>query len=91
MSISRHLVMYSYLEVESYPRVAKKQTSITLSTMEMKFIACSTGVQEAIWLREFLEDLCMRKDDEGPVTVYCNSQAGIVFTKALNIIIIQNT
>ena len=39
---------------------SKKQTCIALSTMEAKFIACSAGVQEAIWLRQFLENLGVR-------------------------------
>ena len=32
---------------------SKKQTCIALSTMEAEFIACSTAVQEAVWLRRF--------------------------------------
>ena len=36
---------------------SKKKTCITLSTMEVEFIACSTAVQEAVWLRRFFGNL----------------------------------
>ena len=33
---------------------SKKQSCIALSTMEAEYIACSSTLQEAIWLRRFL-------------------------------------
>lgn len=36
---------------------SKKQTSTATSTAEAKYIACSTTVQEALWLKYFLTDL----------------------------------
>lgn len=45
------------------------QISISLSTIEAESISCSAGVQEAIRLWQFLEDLGIRKDDEGPMIV----------------------
>jgi len=36
---------------------SKKQTCIALSTMEAEFIACSTAVQEVVWLKRFMEHL----------------------------------
>ena len=36
---------------------SKKQTCTALSTMEAEFVACSTTVREAVWLRRFYEDL----------------------------------
>ena len=39
------------------------------------------GVQEAIWLRQFLENLGVRDQSKGLVTINCDSQAAIAFTK----------
>ena len=36
---------------------SKKQTSTAMSTAKAKYIACSTAVQEALWLKYFLTDL----------------------------------
>ncbi|XP_043710345.1 secreted RxLR effector protein 161-like [Telopea speciosissima] len=33
---------------------SKKQICIVLSTMESEYVACSTAIQEAVWLRRFL-------------------------------------
>ena len=49
--------------------------------MEAEFIACSAAVQEAVWLKRFLEDLILEVDAEKPVTIYCDSQAAIAYTK----------
>ena len=58
----------------------KKQTCIALSTVEAEFVACSAAVQEAIWLRRFFMNLGIQSSNN-VVTVYCNNQAAIVFTK----------
>ncbi|KAL0298226.1 UNVERIFIED_CONTAM: Retrovirus-related Pol polyprotein from transposon TNT 1-94 [Sesamum calycinum] len=34
---------------------SKKQPCISLSTMEAEYVACTSAVQEAIWLRRFLK------------------------------------
>ena len=60
---------------------SKKQTCIALSTMEAEFIECSTEVQEAVWLLQFLENLRVRDQSKGHVTINCDSQAAIAFTK----------
>ena len=60
---------------------SKKQTCIALSTMEVEFITCSAIVQEAIWLRRFLQSLGIVKDVFGPTTIYSDSQAMIAYVK----------
>ena len=60
---------------------SKKQTCIALSTMEAEFIACSVAVQEAVWLRRFFGNLGIRGDCVELITVYCDNQATITFTK----------
>lgn len=60
---------------------SKKQSCIALSTMEAEFVACSAAVLEAVWLKRFFENLNLDADTEKPVTIYCDSQAAIVYTK----------
>ncbi|TXG60589.1 hypothetical protein EZV62_015162 [Acer yangbiense] len=64
---------------------SKKQTCIALSTIEAEFVAYSAAVQEAVWLKKFLEDLDVSKGMGKPVTVYCDSQAAIAYTKRLQV------
>ena len=56
---------------------SKKQTCTTLSTIEAEYVACSVAVQEAIWLRYFLDDLEIVTSPPQPVTIYCDSQVAI--------------
>ncbi|XP_050207760.1 secreted RxLR effector protein 161-like [Mercurialis annua] len=60
---------------------SKKQTSIALSTTEAEFIACSTAVQEAVWLRRFFGNLGFKNENEGAITLHCDNQAAIAYTK----------
>ena len=59
---------------------SKKHTCIALSTMEAEFIACSVAMQEAVWLRRFFMNLGIQNDNNA-VTVYCDNQAVIAFSK----------
>ena len=61
--------------------LSKKQTCVTLSTMESEFVACTLAVQEAIWLKRFFEDLNLVSYASGPVTVFCDSTAALDFIK----------
>ena len=58
---------------------SKKQTCIALSTMEAEFIACSAAVQEAVWLRRFLQSLGIVKGSSEPMIVYSDNQATIAY------------
>ena len=49
--------------------------------MEAEFVACSAAVQEAVWLRRFYEDLNVVTDATQPVTLYCDNQVAIDYTK----------
>ncbi|XP_070031499.1 secreted RxLR effector protein 161-like [Nicotiana tomentosiformis] len=62
---------------------SKKQTCTTLSTIEAEFVACAFAVQEVIWLKRFFEHLDIIKNSEGPMTLYCDSQAAIAYTNIL--------
>lgn len=44
---------------------SKKQSCIALYTMESEYVACSAAVQEAVWLRRFMQRLnCTAKSYE---------------------------
>ena len=48
--------------------------------MEAEFVACLAAVQEAVWLRRFFMNLGIQSSNN-VVTVYCDNQAAIAFTK----------
>ena len=60
---------------------SKKQSCIALSTMDAEYIACSAAVQEAVWLRQFLEHLKVIVGASNPVTIYCDSTAALSYVK----------
>ena len=49
--------------------------------MEAKYVAYSAAMQEAVWLKRFIEDLKIVTDSSRPVTIHCDSQAAISFIK----------
>ena len=53
---------------------SKKQTCVSLSTMEAEFIALSEGVREALWLDELLGEV---RSSNSVVNVFCDNQATI--------------
>jgi len=60
---------------------SKKQTCVSLSTMEAEYVAGSTAVQEGVWLRRFLREFGIVARAEEPVTIYCDSSAAIAYSK----------
>ena len=60
---------------------SKKQTCIALSTMESEYVACSAAVQEAVWLRRFLQRLSISDHAAEAVLVYCDSTSAIAYAK----------
>jgi hypothetical protein len=60
---------------------SKKQSCISLSTMEVEFVTFSAAVQEAVWLRRFLNHLSFCENETDPVLVHSDSQAAIAYTK----------
>ncbi|OIT35612.1 retrovirus-related pol polyprotein from transposon tnt 1-94, partial [Nicotiana attenuata] len=43
--------------------------------------ACGSAVQEVVWLKRFFEHLDINKELAGSMTLYCDSQAAIAYTK----------
>ncbi|XP_030939914.1 secreted RxLR effector protein 161-like [Quercus lobata] len=60
---------------------SKKQPCIALSTMEVKFVACSVAAQEVVWLRRFFQNLEVVKDASDPVMVHCDSMTILAYAK----------
>ena len=60
---------------------SKKQTCTALSTMEAEFVASAAAVQETIWLGRFLSHLSIMPGKNDPITICCDSQAALAYTK----------
>uniref|UniRef100_A0A2N9FJ35 Integrase catalytic domain-containing protein n=1 Tax=Fagus sylvatica TaxID=28930 RepID=A0A2N9FJ35_FAGSY len=57
----------------------KKQSCVAHSTMESEYVACSAAVQEAVWLRRFLQRLDVVASAMDPVTIYSDSMATLAY------------
>ncbi|OIT36283.1 retrovirus-related pol polyprotein from transposon tnt 1-94 [Nicotiana attenuata] len=49
--------------------------------MKAEFVALSAAVHEAVWLKRFLVHLGVYNNVVEPVTINCDSQAAIAYTK----------
>lgn len=55
----------------------RKQTSVALSSTEAEFVAASMATQEAVWMRQLLQDLGFPQD--GPTSLMEDNQSCIKF------------
>ena len=60
---------------------SKKQSYVALSTMKAKYVACSTGTKDAVWLRSFLQHLEIVKTALKPVTIFCDNTTALAVAK----------
>ncbi|XP_075097967.1 secreted RxLR effector protein 161-like [Nicotiana tabacum] len=60
---------------------SKKQSCVSLSTMEAEYVVPVSAAQEAVWLKNFLEHLLDITENTEPVLVYYDSEAAISSTK----------
>ena len=60
---------------------SKKQTCVSLSSMEAEYVACAAAVQEAVWLKRFLERLGINGMKKDPILIHCDSEAAIAYAK----------
>jgi hypothetical protein len=59
---------------------SKRQTAVTLSTCEAEYMAMGLATKEALFLKEFMEELfCFEKIES--VKLYCDSQSAIKLLK----------
>ncbi|KAK2968947.1 hypothetical protein RJ640_029754 [Escallonia rubra] len=60
---------------------SKKKSCNALSTMESEYVACSATVQEAVWLRLFIQALRVTAHIDEAVAVHCENTAALDFVK----------
>ena len=56
---------------------SKKQTSVALSTAEAEYIALSSSVQEAIWLKQLTSELSCEHSSSKATVIYEDNQSAI--------------
>ena len=49
--------------------------------MEVEYVTCSLAIQEAVWLKTFLQHLEIVKTASEPVTIYCDSMTVLAYAK----------
>ena len=49
--------------------------------MEAEYVACSLAIQEAIWLRRFLQNIGVIKTTFDPMTLFCDIMAALAYAK----------
>ena len=59
----------------------KKQSCVALSTMEAEYVTCSVAMQDAVWLKCFLQHLEIVKTALEPVTIFCDNTTALAMVK----------
>ena len=49
--------------------------------MEAEYVACSSAIQEAVWLRRFLQHLKIVKTTFELMMIYCDSMVALAYAK----------
>ena len=71
------VVMCSHWDEQQSHGNPQKQTVISRSTMESKFIALDKCGKEANWQRHFLENIPRWPKPVPPICIHCDSQSAI--------------
>ena len=61
--------------------LSKKQTSISLSTSEAKYIAAAACCTQVMWMKQTLQDMKVSIDE--PISIKCDNTSAIVYLKIL--------
>ena len=61
----------------------KKQQTVAISTAEAEYMGISAGVQELLWVQQFIAELLNKQVSNviHPPTLYCDNQAAITISK----------
>lgn len=70
-----------YLSSTTFSWISKKQGIVALSICEAKYVAASSIVCEAIWLRNLLKEL--EHPEEEPIVTYVDNTSAIKLVKNL--------
>jgi hypothetical protein len=68
-----------YFSSTSFSWTSKKQAIVALSTCEVEYVAASSTICEAIWLRNLLKEL--EHPQEEPTMIYVDNQLAINLAK----------
>lgn len=55
-----------------------KQTIVSTSIMESKFVACFEGMKQAVWLRNFITEMNIFDSVKGLVKMFCDNSAAVL-------------
>ena len=72
--------MYSLLVQEPITWSCKKQSAISLSSVESEYRGAVEANKEAMWLRQILSDFGLHQ--QHPTTLWCDNQSAIQLCKA---------
>ncbi|GJU36846.1 hypothetical protein Tco_1185200 [Tanacetum coccineum] len=81
MKASPQVAVCLYLEGLLYHGKSSKQTVITISTMEAKFVALDKAAKEVEWLRSFLEGIHLWPKLVTVMCTHCDSMAALTRAK----------
>ena len=56
---------------------SSKQKTVADSTMEAEYVAASEASKEAVWIKQFLEDLGVVPSALDPVEIYCDNSGAV--------------
>ncbi|KAM1274613.1 hypothetical protein ACFX1Q_025409 [Malus domestica] len=68
-----------FMEDTAFTWMSKKQPIVTLSTWEVEYVAATSCVCHAIWLRNLLKELSMPQEE--PTEIYVNNKSAIALAK----------
>ncbi|KAF7143929.1 hypothetical protein RHSIM_Rhsim05G0170700 [Rhododendron simsii] len=74
----------SILGGEAITWCSKKQQCVSLPTMESECVACTAAIQEAIWLRRFLQSLSVTGHLGEAVVLHYDSTSAIAYARDPN-------
>ena len=63
----------------SFTWTSKKQPIVTLSTCEAEYVAATSCVCHAIWLRNLLKEICLTQEE--PTKVFVDNKSAIALAK----------
>jgi hypothetical protein len=70
---------YFYLGECLVSWLSKKQSSISLSTTEEKYIAATTCCTQVLWMKQTLQDIQVKYDE--PISILCDNTSAISISK----------
>jgi hypothetical protein len=59
--------------------LSKKQSSVSLSTTEVEYIAATTCCTQVLWMKQTLTDIQVEYDE--PIPIYCDNTSAISISK----------